>query len=324
MCEHKHWFGYVVMSCTRALARSAIRQLHSTVVMEHPATKVHASAAKGFTAASASLYNTGRPTYTAESLQRVLEVLFSSKTENSAATVLELGAGTGKFSTIFLDFTKEQSNIEAYPVLKNLKYIATEPSEGFRDNLAQSLKGSNVEVKYALGTEIPACDNSLDGVIAAQAFHWMATTDTLKEVHRVLLPYSPLIMIWNSYDYSYDWLRQLDIQVLSKAYKPDVPRQQNGRWEHCFSTMTGTSLFSMVHKWQGRNIHVGDEQMVVNRYMSTSVIAEKDEAERAEIERTVRHILATHPELAEARRTGRFEVPYITELAWANSNLLTL
>lgn len=309
------------MRCSNLSARSAVRQFHSSIVAKSSAPQVHSSAAKGFTASGADLYNAGRPTYTPESLHRVLEVLFASKTEKELATVLELGAGTGKFTSTFLNFTIEADNVQSYPVLKRLKYIATEPSEGFRESLKQLVQNSNVKVKFALGTDIPAGDHSLDGVIAAQAFHWMATTETLKEVHRVLIPYSPLIMIWNTFDYSYDWMRQMDKQVLSKAYSPGVPRQQNGKWEDCFATMTGTSLFSMVHKWQGRNIHAGDEEMVVSRFMSTSVIAEKDAAEKADIEKTVRQILATHPELEEARKSGRFEVPYITELAWVNSNI---
>jgi SAM-dependent methyltransferase len=281
-------------------------------------THLHNTAIKGFTAESAAKYNAGRPTYTDESLERVIEVLFAAKIDFGEAKVLELGAGTGKFSEAFLKYVRKRGVADLYPVLHGLEYVATEPSAGFRDSLQKSLAGlhNQLSIDHALGTEIPSEDQELDGVIAAQAFHWMATTDTLKEVHRVLKPYSPLVMIWNSYDYSYDWLRQIDERVLTPAYGEGVPRQQNGKWEECFNTEVGRSMFSMVQKWQGQNIHVGDEETVVNRILSTSVIVEKSEEERAEVERIVRNILATHPELAEARRTKRFEISYMTELAW--------
>lgn len=280
---------------------------------------LHSTAVKGFTAESASKYETGRPSYSVESLDRIIEVVFSSKPDSDEAKILELGAGTGKFTKSMLDYVNKPGVADFYPVLYNLEYIATEPSPGFRDSLSSNLKSikGNVKVDTALGNAIPCDDNSLNAVIAAQAFHWMATEDTLKEVHRVLLPYSPLVMIWNSYDYTYDWLRQIDAQVLTPAYGDSVPRQQNGKWEACFHTKTGQSLFSMVHKWQGQNVHVGDAETVVNRILSTSVIVEKSAPERAEVEKVVRNILDTHPELADARRTKRFEIPYITELAWA-------
>lgn len=282
------------------------------------AQAVHNTAVKGFTADSATKYESGRPSYSEESLERIVEVIFASKPDSDESKVLELGAGTGKFTKSFLEYANKRGVADLYPVLYNLEYIATEPSKGFCEVLAnnvKSLKG-NVKVDTATGDSIPCEKNSLDAVIAAQAFHWMATVDTLKEVHRVLVPYSPLVMIWNSYDYSYDWLRQIDEKVLTPAYGEGVPRQQNGKWEECFQTDEGQSLFSMVQKWQGQNIHEGDLEMVVNRVMSTSVIVEKPDAERAEIEKTVRQILATHPELAQARQTNRFEISYITELAW--------
>ncbi len=77
----------------------------------------------------------------------------------------------------------------------------------------------------------------------------------------------------------------------------------------------------MVHKWQGNYKQVGNEDMIVGRVMSTSVIVEKSPEEKAHIESIVRKIIATHPELEKARQSKRFEISYITELAWVNRNL---
>ena len=287
------------------------------------ASAVHATAVKGFSAEAAALYNAGRPTYSNDALDRVFEVLYSRFPERENSTIVELGAGTGKFTSAFLSYSKSKSVLDSYPAVQRMKYIATEPSDGFRASLKEILSAehANVEIGSATGSSIPQPDKSVDGVVVAQAFHWMATTDTLKEVHRVLAPQSPLVLVWNTYDYSFDWLRQIDAQVLSKAYAPDVPRQQNGKWQDCFNTDTGRDLFSMVHKWQGRYVQAGDADMIVGRVMSTSVVVEKTPQEKVEIEKIVRNIIATHPELEEARKTKRFEISYITELAWVNSNI---
>lgn len=307
-----------MLNSTKTFFKASAAQLRGA----HTSAVVHSTAVKGFTAEGAALYNAGRPTYPKESLDRTIEVLYSRFPDREKSTILELGAGTGKFASTFLDYSKTAAVAEAYPAILKMRYVATEPSDGFRESLAQTLskKHPEVEVGTALGASIPFEQHSLDGIVVAQAFHWMATTDTLKEVHRVLTPYSPLVLIWNSYDYSYDWLRKMDELVLSKAYTDDVPRQQTGKWEDCFNTEVGRNLFSMVHKWQGNNFHQGDENLIVGRIMSTSVIAEKTEAEKQEIEKVVRNIIATHPELEESRKTGLFTVPYITQLAWANSN----
>ena len=301
--------------------RCTLRSMSSRVRMLST-QNVHQTAVKGFTAESAAIYDSGRPTYNNESLDRVLELLFSAKVDYATPKVLELGAGTGKFSESFLKYAKNPKVLKQYPVLNHLEYIATEPSKGFRESLKQSLPKIDPAVKIdtALGDKIPFRDQTLDGVIAAQAFHWMANLNTLKEIHRVLVLECPFIMLWNSYDYSYEWLRQIDKEILTPAYGNDVPRQQNGKWEDCFNTDAGRSLFSLVSKWQGKNVQVGDAEMVVNRFMSTSVIVEKNDAERAEIETKIRHIIANHPELTCARRTGRYEIHYITELAWVHKH----
>jgi len=292
-------------------------------VLSGISSTVHATAAKGFNAEAAALYNTGRPTYSTEAMDRVIEILYSRFPDREKSTIVELGAGTGKFTSAFLEYTKTPVVTSQYRAIEHMHYVATEPSDGFRASLEHGLKDkhTNATVGSALGSKMPFEAKSVDGIIVAQAFHWMATVDTLKEAYRVLSPYSPLVMIWNTYDYSYDWLRQIDEQVLSKAYTPDVPRQQTGQWEDCFKTNVGGTLFSMVHKWQGNYKQVGNEDMIVGRVMSTSVIVEKSSEEKAHIESIVRKIIATHPELEKARQSKRFEISYITELAWVNRNL---
>ena len=119
---------------------------------------VHNSASKGFTKEGTQLYESGRPSYTEESIAKIADIakLSSSKFH----TVLELGAGTGKFTSGFLAFSKK------HKLLPHIRYIATEPSDGFRkiveDTYINSDYSGSLEVMKGLGSCIPADSKSLD------------------------------------------------------------------------------------------------------------------------------------------------------------------
>ncbi len=78
----------------------------------------------------------------------------------------------------------------------------------------------------------------------------------------------------------------------------------------------GKSLFSGISTWEGRTSHMGSEQLIYDRILSTSCIAEQSEKERAKVKEHLRHIMTTHTELEESRKTKVFSIPYITEVAW--------
>lgn len=269
---------------------------------------VHQTAQEGFTAKSADSYEKGRPTYTKESLEKINEVIQSSLTigKSNSPVIVELGAGTGKFTESLAPFL--QSNYRQF------QYLATEPSEGFRQALLKK-NLPNVKSDFGLGDSIPSPDKTVNAVIAAQAFHWMASTKTLKEIHRVLAPGGSLILIWNTYDYSYDWVSYIDKEILTPVYH-GVPRQQTGEWRNCFETPEGKEYFPKLESWYSPYHHEGDRQMIINRILSTSVIADKDNKFQLDVEKKLNNLLDTHPELAENRKSGKFSMPYITELVW--------
>lgn len=98
-------------------------------------------------------------------------------------TILELAAGTGKFTRNLVD-SGWTDNL-----------IIVEPSEGmlesFRQNfpMVQSYLGSSYS--------IPLEDSSVDAILIAQGFHWFSDLDSLKEMRRVLKKGGTLGMIWN-------------------------------------------------------------------------------------------------------------------------------
>jgi SAM-dependent methyltransferase len=99
----------------------------------------------------------------------------------ATATVLDLGAGTGKLTRLL---------VPAFA-----KVVAVEPAEAMRRLLetfcpeARALAGT--------GQDIPLTDASVDAVFAAQAFHWFDDERAVVEIARVLRPRGALVLMWN-------------------------------------------------------------------------------------------------------------------------------
>jgi SAM-dependent methyltransferase len=98
-----------------------------------------------------------------------------------SATVLELGAGTGKLTRIL--------------VTRFHRVIAVEPDEEMRRLLVSRYADADVRVGSA--EAIPVGDSSVDAVFAAEAFHWFDGERALAEIARVLRPRGAVVMMWN-------------------------------------------------------------------------------------------------------------------------------
>jgi len=126
---------------------------------------------------SAREYELGRPRWPEELIDRVAGELELG----SDATVLDLGAGTGKLTR---DLVPRFGRV-----------IAVEPDDAMRAVLeegvpeAESLAGS--------AEAIPLPDASVDAVFTAEAFHWYASDESVGEIVRVLRPRGGLVILWN-------------------------------------------------------------------------------------------------------------------------------
>jgi len=126
---------------------------------------------------SAREYELGRPRWPEELIDRVAGELELG----SDATVLDLGAGTGKLTR---DLVPRFGRV-----------IAVEPDDAMRGVLeegvpeAESLAGS--------AEAIPLPDASVDAVFTAEAFHWYASDESVGEIVRVLRPRGGLVILWN-------------------------------------------------------------------------------------------------------------------------------
>jgi ubiquinone/menaquinone biosynthesis C-methylase UbiE len=89
-----------------------------------------------------------------------------------AATVLDLGAGTGKLTRLL---------VSAFG-----RVIAVEPAEAMRRLLVKLCP--EAEALAGPGQEISFPDASVDAVFAAQAFHWFDDERAVAEIARDLRP----------------------------------------------------------------------------------------------------------------------------------------
>ncbi|KAF2435033.1 S-adenosyl-L-methionine-dependent methyltransferase [Tothia fuscella] len=189
--------------------------------------------------AKGELYDQYRPSYPPEAVQTFLEALNVAGVDNNEKVILDLGAGTGKFTELLA--AREE----------NFKVIAVEPHGGMRQELAKkALPG--VTIKDGLASSIPLQDGSIDAVVAAQSFHWFADLDSLKEIHRVLKPDGTLGMIWNVEDYNQcrdhksttTWESKLQDMVWAQPY--DKPRFRHGKWRDVFEDQVKSTPFSIL------------------------------------------------------------------------------
>jgi SAM-dependent methyltransferase len=97
------------------------------------------------------------------------------------ATVLDLGAGTGKLTAVL---AKRYAHV-----------IAVEPLAELRAILAQRVP--DADVRDGRAEDIPLADAAVDAVFAGQSFHWFANDVAVAEIGRVLRPGGLLALLWN-------------------------------------------------------------------------------------------------------------------------------
>jgi SAM-dependent methyltransferase len=122
---------------------------------------------------AADEYERGRPGWPHE----VLDVLALP----DEATVLDLGAGTGKLTRVLAD--------------RYARVIALEPLAELRAILGERVP--QAEALPGVAEAIPLGDGSVDAVFAGQSFHWFANEVALREIARVLQSGGLLVRLWN-------------------------------------------------------------------------------------------------------------------------------
>jgi SAM-dependent methyltransferase len=249
---------------------------------------VHEVAGTGYQR-GAETYERARPSYPLPVLAELADALDL----RSGRTVVDLGAGTGKFTRLL--------------ALTGARVIAVEPVTAMRERLASLLPSVVVGAGTAECTGLP--DAGVDAVVAAQAWHWFDGPAALAEVERILAPGGGLALVWNTYDASVPWVRDYQ-DIYFRRAPSGLPRHLDGAWRALWEGRPGWGPIAEFHV---PNPHPSTREGVVERMLSSSHLAALGEDEQDEVRREVEAVLDA---CADTRGRDRIEVPYVTNTYW--------
>lgn len=250
---------------------------------ERPESALHHAARQGFSSA-AEAYSHGRPDYPPALLPWLRQALGLGP----GRSAVDLGAGTGKFTPLL--------------IATGASVVAIEPVDAMRAQLLRSLP--TVTALAASAQSLPLADASVDAVLCAQAFHWFASAEALREIGRVLKAGGKLGLVWNVRDESVDWVAA--ITRIVAPYQGDTPRFHTGEWRRLFPGELFSGLEETVLSYRHRG---SARRVIVERVLSVSFIAALPEADRKHVEQSLDQLIASH---AELRGAASIEFPYRT------------
>ncbi len=179
------------------------------------------------------------------------------------AAVLDLGAGTGKLTRVLA---------ARYGVV-----TAVEPLANMRAMLQRVVPG--VTALAGSAEQIPLDDGSVDGVFAAQAFHWFDKPVAVPEIARVVRPGGVFAIVWNEGDDElpdprpHEFVRE--VAVLHDAAL--MRWKDEPQWEDLLRV---GGLFEDVHERSFvTHDHVLDRAGILDNLRSVSWIASREDRE---------------------------------------------
>lgn len=191
-------------------------------------------------------YRRARPGYPAAAIDAILAGLG----DPARLTVADVGAGTGISARLVAD--------------RGPKVLAIEPNDAMRGAIEPHPR---IEPRpgVAEATGLPA--QSVDIVVAAQAFHWFRPAETLTEFLRILKPKGRLAVMWNQRDLS---------DALTAAYSDAVSeasgRTPEDKWHIRPEELVSTPGFSVPWEQTFTYEHELDERGLVDRALSASYV----------------------------------------------------
>jgi ubiquinone/menaquinone biosynthesis C-methylase UbiE len=243
---------------------------------------------------AADVYEKARPEYPAEAVDWLIPA--------GAKTVLDLGAGTGKFTRAL--------------AARGLEVIAVDPAPKMLAQLSAALPSATVHEGTA--EDIPVADASVDAVFAAQAWHWVDQDAALPQVARVLKPGGTLGLIWNIRDEREPWVERLTVAMYGSEAESFVESSVRQLQAEDTSLAPGFGsahiergpfgeIESSVFDWKREFDRAGLLDLVRSRSYFITATPDAQSVILADVER----LLDTDPDLAGA---DHWQMPYRTHV----------
>ena len=224
-------------------------------------SSIHPTASAGFSRA-ADAYERGRPDYP----QAAVDWLARELDLRPGVTVVDLAAGTGKLTRARLP--------------TGATVVAVEPVAEMRALI------EGAETVDGRADAMPFPEEWADAVTVAQAFHWFANGESVREIARVLKPSGALALIWNSR--MHDHPLQAEIDELTRELAAEVTTLYDDAWR---GAIERSGLFGPLVESRFEHEHELDEQGVVDRVLSTSYVATAPAERQREIEARLREVV---------------------------------
>ncbi|KAI8139195.1 S-adenosyl-L-methionine-dependent methyltransferase [Fennellomyces sp. T-0311] len=257
---------------------------------------VHPTASNGFSQADA--YAQLRPTYPKEAISWI-QLLVPS--DNKTTCVLDLAAGTGIMTKLLAE---NYDNV-----------TAVEPVDAMREKLLSV--APKVTVLKGTSWDIPVASQSQEAIVVAQAFHWFADLNGLREIHRVLKPGGYLILIWNLESKERSaWVRKL--RDLYEQYENEAPQYRTGLWKDIFENVEASELFDLPlqHKRLVNDMPCTKENVISRIMLTRSHIRVLPQEKQEWIRKEVELILDDQTNGFTLDSEGRAEYPHDTDIFW--------
>ncbi len=213
---------------------------------------------------------------------------------HAGSVVADIGCGPGNSSELFLEF--------------GCSVLGVEPNEPMRAAAANAFAGNrNFTPVDGTAQETGLATDSIDIVVAGQAFHWFSEKAAVDEFRRILKPGGHVALIWNE--------RRLDATPFLKAYERLLIDFGTDYQAVRHDNLTVEQLSEIFgHKFEEAsfpNRQVFDLEGITGRLRSSSYTpAEGHPAFRPMIEK-LEEIFAEHEE------NGRIQVLYDTNVFFA-------
>ncbi|MCL2475700.1 class I SAM-dependent methyltransferase [Candidatus Bathycorpusculum sp.] len=164
----------------------------------------------------AGVYHRARPSYPKEIVREVFKNINNT---NMPPVVIDVGAGTGKFTSLLL----EQGSI----------VYAVEPNKAMREQLTLAYgHNPNLHIITATAEKTTLPSAMADLIVAAHSFHWFDEYECKKEFSRILKNDGKVCLVWNWYAIKresamkeyYDLIRECATKEISREnkMKPDL------------------------------------------------------------------------------------------------------